>query len=311
MGRTAVLALSQQLTRRKSEARAAPAIPGPELTAVVPPRPPALVRDYLRAVGGSPASYPNRLPPHLFPQWGFPFLARTLEGVPYPLGRVLNAGCRLEIHAPLPADEPLYLAARLDGIDDDGRRALIHSRLITGTPSALGALVAHLCAFVPLRRRDDGRHDDKARKERPQVPAGARELAWWRFGTDAGFTFACLTGDFNPLHWVPPAARAAGFRNVILHGFATLARALEGLIGGLWAGDASPLAEVDVRFTRPLVLPAEVGLYFLPASTTSHPASPGEARRGGEGSPQPAAFFVGDAPGGGAYLTGNFLTRGD
>lgn len=82
--------------------------PGPSLPSAgdsvqtIAPRAPALVRDYLRHVGGDPAAYRGVLPPHLFPQWGFPLAARTLAGVPYPLQQVLNGGCRLEINAPLP-----------------------------------------------------------------------------------------------------------------------------------------------------------------------------------------------------------------
>ena len=85
---------------------------------------------------------------------------------------------------------------------------------------------------------------------------------------------------------MPPAARAAGFKNVILHGFATLARAIEGMNRALFAGDPSRLATIDVRFTRPLVLPAKVGLYV----------------RGDE-------IFVGSAKGGPANLVGTFTTR--
>ena len=41
--------------------------------------------------------------------------------------------------------------------------------------------------------------------------------------------FAKLTGDFNPIHWVPAYARASGFRSCILHGFATMSYAMEAI----------------------------------------------------------------------------------
>src|SRR5262245_66085335 len=90
--------------------------PGPEQRATLPPRPEALVRDYLRHVGGDPGAYRGTVPAHLFPQWGFPLAARTLEGVPYPLLKVMNGGCRLEMNAPLPAGEPLEATARLEDV---------------------------------------------------------------------------------------------------------------------------------------------------------------------------------------------------
>ena len=62
-----------------------------------------------------------------------------------------------------------------------------------------------------------------AKKREPsRVPGDARELSFWNLSASAGLEFAKLTGDFNPIHWVPAYARASGFRNVILHGFATM-----------------------------------------------------------------------------------------
>ena len=275
-------------------------VPGPWLEAELAPRPEALVRAYVRHVGGDPGWYRGALPAHLFPQWGFPLAARALADLPYPLVKVMNAGCRIEQHGRLPAGERLQVRARIEAIDDDGRRAIITQRIVTGTKSAPDAIVADLRAFVPLAKRNGNgnghgkAHGDGAepkpageRKARPTVPADAHELAFFRLGSDAGLDFAKLTGDFNPIHWVTPYARAAGFRSVILHGFATLARALEGLNRARFAGNPLELATVDARFTRPLVLPAKVGVY----ATTD------------------GGLWVGDAPAGGAYLEGRFTTR--
>lgn len=261
----------------------APSTPGPWLEDELPPRPARLVRDYVRHVGGDPAWYRQELPPHLFPQWAFPLAARALEGLPYPLARVVNAGCRIERHAALPPGEPLHVRARLVSIDDDGSRAILTTQTETGTRSSPGALSAELRAYVPLARRVEG-----AGRGRPaRVPATAREIAFVRLRANAGLEFAKLTGDFNPIHWLGPHARAAGFRGCILHGFATLARAVEALVRARLAGDPRRLTRIDVRFTRPLVLPAAVGIYL----------------DGG------AAITVGDAPGGRAYLEGHYETE--
>lgn len=289
LGRMALQVLRQRLS--PPQATGGPAAPGPELVATVGPRDPALIRDYIRWCKGDAGAYRGTLPPHFFPQWGFPLLARTLEGAPYPLARVLNGGCRLEIARPLPADEPLSLSARLEDIDDDGRRAVLHQRLVTGTESAPAALVSHLYAIVPLDRGDKrGDKRGKAPKgPRPMVPADAREIGQLRLGADAGFEFACLTGDLNPVHWIAPYGRAAGFGGTILHGFATMARAIERLQRVILAGDVRALRTVDVRFTRPMRLPARVAVF----------QKPGE-------------LYVGVAPGAPAHLTGTYtLDRAD
>ncbi len=285
LGGTALTALRQARGGVRGDA---PALPAPEIETVIKPRAPELVRDYLRHVGGDPGAYKGVLPPHMFPQWGFPMAARTLAGLPYPLQKVLNGGCRLEINAPLPADKPLRVRARLVDIDDDGRRAVLKQQVVTGTDDAPEALVAYLYAIVPLGGdKRDGKPGDgkRAPREAVRVPDDAQEIGMWKLPADAGLAFAMLTGDFNPVHWIGAYARAFGFRGTILHGFATMARAIEGLNRGRFAGEAGRLRTWDCKFTRPLLLPAQAGLYV-----------------------QGDALWVGAAPGGPAYLTAAFQT---
>ncbi|MEA2701279.1 MAG: hypothetical protein QOI66_5550 [Myxococcales bacterium] len=317
VGRTAVAALAQRFAGMTALAPASSpssgssgsrALPGPTLNDRVPSPSAALVRDYVRSVGGDGAAYRSKLPPHLFPQWAFPVLARTLDDLPFPLLRVVNGGCRLTMNAPLPIGEPLQVQASLVGIEDKGRKAVLHQRAVTGTASMPDALIADIFALVPTEapatNRTNGtngaasnghaRSNGHAQpngvpkdKDAAIVPSDVRELAYWRLSPDAGLSFALLTGDINPVHWLRPYAQAFGFRSTILHGFATLARTMEGLHRGLFAGAVDRLASIDVRFTRPLVLPARVGLYLGAGNT----------------------IFVGDAPGGFAYMTGSFRER--
>ncbi|MBN1341803.1 MAG: hypothetical protein JXQ73_03945 [Phycisphaerae bacterium] len=271
------------LGRRFRKARPEPVeCPGPAITATLPPRHRRLVRDYIAHVGGDPAWYGDSLPPHMFCQWGLPLLARALKGVPYDMSKVLNAGCRLEVRRPLPSGEPLQLEARLENVDDNGRRAIIEQRLVTGTASAPDALICHVNALVRLRRSDDG-----TKKPKPAVPDDAREVERWLLPKRSGLRFAMLTGDFNPIHWIGWYARMAGFKGPIPHGFSTLARVVETLNRELWAGRPDRLATIEARFVQAIVLPAEVGVYL----------------HGSED------LFVGNAPGSRAYLVGRYTQR--
>jgi len=288
MGEAAVGALKQRLGQKKNgngngQAHGAPTLPGPEHHLTVAPRPADLVSTYVRWVGGDPTSYKGRVPAHLFPQWGFPLTGKLMEGLSYPMLAAMNGGCKLTINSQLPAGEPLEVTGRLDAVDDNGQRAILDQKIVTGTKANPEAVVAHLYVFIPLKR-DDKKSGKKTEKAR--VPVDAREIAFFKLKPDAGLDFAKLTGDFNPVHWVPRWARAFGFKNVILHGFGTLARAIEALNRGLFAGDVDALSEIDVRFTRPLVLPARVGVYV-----------------------RENKVWVGDAPGGPAYLEGTFKLR--
>ena len=65
-----------------------------------------------------------------------------------------------------------------------------------------------------------------------------------------------LNGDYNPVHIDPAVAAKAGFAKPILHGLCTFGIACFGVVQHLCAGDPARLAEIFVRFSRP-VYPGE------------------------------------------------------
>jgi hypothetical protein len=281
LGKTAARALAQRLHNGKA---AALTTPGPTITRTFAPISSRLLDEYVAFCGGDPRAYKGIVPPHFFPHWAMPVAAETIRGVPYPILRVLNAGCRMQMRVPLPRGEALQVRAQLASIDDDGKRAILTQRIVTETKSAKDALTTEIYAFVPLERSGD----KKKGGDKPRIASDAREIAFFHLSNDAGLSFAKLTGDFNPIHWLPTYAKASGFRNVILHGFGTLARAYEGLNRGLFAGDVRKLKRLEAKFVRPLVLPHDVGVFVHGRDV-----------------------FVGDAVDGPAYMTGRFATGED
>ena len=295
LGRTAFLAMRQRLGGTLRPA-GAPPTPGPEIYRSRPPLPRKLIDDYIEHTGGDRAAYAGEVPPHLFPQWCMPAVARGLEGLPYPLLGAVNGGCRVRVRGPIADNEGLEVRARLQDIDANDRRVVLHQHLTTGARSRPDALAIDFYTIVPFARgrgktksgtEAGSKEEPSPDKEKPRVPEKAREIKRTARHKDAGLAFAKLTGDFNPIHWLAPYARISGFPNVIQHGFASLALCWEALAKHLCGGDVHAIETFDVKLSRPLVLPRDVGIYVL----------------GNE-------MFVGDAPGELCYLTGSFTARG-
>jgi acyl dehydratase len=65
--------------------------------------------------------------------------------------------------------------------------------------------------------------------------------------------YAGASGDFNPIHWNERVATEVGLPGVIAHGMFTMAIAAR--VVTAWTGDPGALAEYNVRFGRPVVVP--------------------------------------------------------
>jgi acyl dehydratase len=83
----------------------------------------------------------------------------------------------------------------------------------------------------------------------PETPASAE----WRLGGDLGRRYAAVSGDRNPIHMHSLTAKPLGFPAAIAHGMWTKARCLAALESRLPDAFA-----VDVRFRKPILLPARV-----------------------------------------------------
>jgi acyl dehydratase len=85
------------------------------------------------------------------------------------------------------------------------------------------------------------------------LPADAPASAEWKLPGDLGRRYGGVSGDRNPIHMHSLTAKPLGFPGAIAHGMWTKARALAQL------GSKLPDSfEVDVRFRKPILLPARV-----------------------------------------------------
>jgi acyl dehydratase len=67
--------------------------------------------------------------------------------------------------------------------------------------------------------------------------------------------YSGVSGDPNPIHWSDRIASMVGLDNVVAHGM--LSMGIAATYVGDWLGDPGALAELSVRFSSPVFVPAE------------------------------------------------------
>ncbi|PKW25457.1 MaoC family dehydratase [Phycicoccus duodecadis] len=97
--------------------------------------------------------------------------------------------------------------------------------------------------------------EDAPRGDTPPKLPGGPVVGVWRLPPSLGREYAAVSGDVNPIHLHPLAARAMGFPRHLAHGMWTYARTLAAL-GRCSLGPSSS----RVWFTKPVFLPATVEL---------------------------------------------------
>ncbi|AEC21216.1 MaoC-like dehydratase [Pusillimonas sp. T7-7] len=174
-------------------------------------------------------------------------------GIDY--ARIVHAGQELTIHKPLPVAATVFAKTTIREIIDRGQKgAMVYlDRAIYDTD---GALLADVMMSV-LCRADGGFGGPVTELPQPQaVPDRAPDTFCELTTTPQQALIYRLSGDVNPLHVDPEAARKAGFDKPILHGLATFGLVARGFVDASCAGDGGRLKSLAGRFSAP-VFPGE------------------------------------------------------
>ena len=73
---------------------------------------------------------------------------------------------------------------------------------------------------------------------------------------DSLVRYAGASGDFNPIHYRDDVATSVGLPGVLAHGMLTMGFAVQPVVDWL-GGDSGRVLDHQVRFTRPVLVPAE------------------------------------------------------
>lgn len=111
-----------------------------------------------------------------------------------------------------------------------------------------GAAVS--CRSTYLGRRGRGKTFEPSP---PEPPRAWEEVGRWSLRPAETRRYASLSGDYNPVHLHPVAARLFGFPASIAHGMHLAGLAL----AALERAGGRPARSLEVRFRRPVLLPAD------------------------------------------------------
>ncbi|MFM1845158.1 MAG: hypothetical protein RI917_476 [Actinomycetota bacterium] len=71
---------------------------------------------------------------------------------------------------------------------------------------------------------------------------------------DSLVRYAGASGDFNPIHYRDDIAQSVGLPGVLAHGMLTMGISISPVVE--WLGDSGKVVDYSVRFTKPVVVPA-------------------------------------------------------
>ena len=168
--------------------------------------------------------------------------------------RTVHGAESIAIHAPLPVAGTVVAKTRIVDVIDKGaeRGALVVSeRAIRDRADGRLLATVRQTAFC----RADGGFGGPARHEpRPAPPPDrpADHTVTFTTRPEAALIYR-LSGDPNPLHVDPEAARAAGFARPILHGLCTMGVVCHSAVAALFGHDPGALTRMDCRFTAPVI----------------------------------------------------------
>jgi acyl dehydratase len=189
-----------------------------------------------------PVTYPHVL--------AFPLHMAVMADGGFPFGAVglVHVENRIEQQRPLGIGEKLTIRVRPTKLQPHPKGQTFS--LLTEV--AVDGEVAWESVSTMLRR---GKGEEQAGtgKSFAALPADAPASAEWKLGGDLGRRYASVSGDRNPIHMHSLTAKPLGFPSAIAHGMWTKARCLATLDSRLPDAFA-----VDVRFRKPILLPARV-----------------------------------------------------
>lgn len=195
----------------------------------------------------------DRVPATWLHVLAFPLQLHLLsaDDSPFALAGLLHVTNTMTLHRPVTVSEAVTLAVSY-GTPREHRRGVLLDLVAeasVGDEVVWRGVSSYLVRGETLPGTVPGAGEVDLPVDFPHVPTDNV----WRLPAGLGRAYAAVSGDANPIHLSPLAAKAFGFPRTIIHGMWTQARVLAALDNRL--PDAH---RIDARFTKPILLPSTV-----------------------------------------------------
>jgi acyl dehydratase len=208
---------------------------------------PGHVADYARVCG---FGLRDALPPTYLHVLAFPLAMRLMTDSAFPFGvlGLVHVANRIEHVRPVAASEAPSLRVHAEDLRDHPRGRQFD---VVAVATVDGEHVWE--GRSTYLRRGGGSGDGAAKDDNARAAPPAPE-AIWKVPVDIGRRYGAVSGDRNPIHLHNLSAKLFGMPRAIAHGMWLKARVLATLQPELLRRFTA-----DVRFKRPVLLPATVG----------------------------------------------------
>jgi acyl dehydratase len=192
-----------------------------------------------------PPTYPHML--------AFPLHMAVMSDGSFPFGAVglVHVENSITLHRPIGIEEEMTIRVRPTKLQPHpkGKTFSLETEVLVD-----GELVWESTSTMLRRGSSNGDGKSaKAEKSFDSLDADVPASAEWKLPGDLGRRYAGVSGDRNPIHMHSLTAKPLGFPGAIAHGMWTKARALAQL-----ESELPDSFEVNVRFRKPVLLPARV-----------------------------------------------------
>ena len=188
---------------------------------------------------------------------GAPIDEKLIPNSPGPLN--IDAERYLEMFQPLPTEGTVQVTSRLIGVHPRGTgNGFVETEsLVTDADGTQYLRMVHGSfrrGVEKLKDIEPFEGSGQTYSEKMVVPDRDPDVVASTFIPDNQAHIYRLSGDYNPLHIDPEAAKFGGFDEPILHGLCTFGHCAHLLLDALCDGDGRRFGKIKVRFSSPVLL---------------------------------------------------------